>query len=262
MKRALVVACVAVMLLGCGKAVIDGSDAEHARVSIIKVRDSLPASKTKEFDDSLRLVMAKAADMPLLSNARVRAAIDGKTGEQIIATAAELRRAQDDAKLQADAAAIKATLNNIHATDQADADKLGKNTLAPPPPPASVQLALAAVTISETERKKTLNSADPEVKARCSQLAAGHGEIEVECIKREMHGKAAVSGLPPAGVGQEIGMRIRSNCIAKYPNSYWDREACENTDAGAILNISKHPEVMTQLTPQRQMELKMLMGTK
>jgi len=258
-RRVLVVA---LLLFACAPPAIDGRDAEHARTSIIKVRDSLPQSKAKEFDDSLKLVLAKAADVPTLSNARVLAAINGKNGEQIIAAAAELRRATEEAKLQADAAAIKATLNNIHESDRAAAEKLVLSKSSDGTAPADPKLTIAALTISEDQRKAVMSSADPEIKARCSQIATANSIAELDCVKSEMHGKAFVNGMPVAGVSEELGMRIRANCAAKYPQSYMAREACENTDAGAIKNVAMHPDVMGTLRPERQAELRMLMGAK
>jgi hypothetical protein len=58
--------------------------------------------------------------------------------------------------------------------------------------------------------------------------------------------------MPPAGVSQEVGMRVRTNCAAKYPGSCMGREASENTDTGAVSNVATHPEVMATLRRERQ----------
>ena len=268
MVRRMAVMAFAAVLAACGTPVIDGRDAEHARASIVKVRESLPETKAKPFDDSLKLVLAKAADVPTLSNPHVLAAINGKTGEQIIAAAAELRRQQEEEKLRQEAAAIKATLNDIRASDNAGAAKLALRTStsdAAAPNSAETQAAaqqvLAALKINEMEQKSVLDSADDDVKARCSGWTTGSGPAYVDCVRVEMRGKRFVTGVTAPGVPQDVGLRIRANCATKYPDSYRFREACENSDAGAIVYVYNHPEAMKTLRPERQAELKMLMQT-
>lgn len=247
------------VLAACAPPRIDGRDSEHTRSSIARVRRSLPEARQKEFDSALRYLMAAAATLPTLANPQVRSAIAGKSGEEII-TAAEQQRAsekreREEEALRREKQAIDATLASIHQNDRDAAARRG--AVAPEGPHLS-PTDLAALVASPNAPVGSY--IDDDVRSRCEKLAGGHSDILNSCLQTEMEGKRAVTGALPTGVSAELGQRIRDNCARKCADSYRDRQACENTDRDSIVNVSAHPEVLKALNPQRQLELRTLMG--
>jgi hypothetical protein len=259
--------------LSCSAPRIDGSDTERTRSTIAAARRSLPSEQQPVFDRALKDLMYHADPLPLLSNPAVRAAIDGKTGEEVIKAAEDLRRDEEarrhDAQVRAEMAQIDGEFSSIAARDRAAAAKAGARGMSPPPSVTEGQLSSAGTTAATTATTITdtaavIAAADPDVRDYCHQKALSKTTpipmLEAECVRDEMAGKKAVTGALPAGVTAEVGQRIRDNCTQKSPGSYRDREACESADAGSILNVGTHPELLSQLSKARQDELHKLMG--
>jgi hypothetical protein len=265
---------VAFAALSCSPPRIDGGDPERTRTTIAEARRSLSSERQPLFDRALKDLMYHADPLPLLSNPAVRAAINGKTAEEVIKAADDLRREENarrhDEQIRAEKAQIDGAFSSIAARDRAAAAKVAAaggsaSPLATPNgelTPAGLS-ALAALGAPITDTAAVIKSADPDVRDYCRQKTIKSPPIinfEVECVRDEMAGKKAVTGGLPNGVTAEVGQRIRDNCAIKYSGSYRDREACENTDAGSILNVGSHPEIMSQLSKTRQEELHRLMG--
>lgn len=88
------------VLAGCGEPTIDASTEAAMNASIAKVREALPEARRAEFDDAMQVLAFRqlgSADDPATQGAaavgagnleaRLRHALDGKTGEQIIRAA-------------------------------------------------------------------------------------------------------------------------------------------------------------------------------
>lgn len=96
--RLLIALCVT-LLAACSDPKIDASTEESMKASVAQVRESLPAEKRDEFDKSLALLALNQINFAdMLSNsgsgadveAKMRQAVDGKTGDEIIAAAARV----------------------------------------------------------------------------------------------------------------------------------------------------------------------------
>ena len=96
------IACAALVLAlasGCSRApTIDSSSPESVAKSIEQIQAALPEAKREAFSEALAVVIATAlgggykdvGDTPE-GRARVRAALDGKTADDVIAAAAKIR---------------------------------------------------------------------------------------------------------------------------------------------------------------------------
>jgi PBP1b-binding outer membrane lipoprotein LpoB len=97
--------CLAVFLLAvflgaCNKPTVDTSSDESMKASIAAVRESLSTAKKAKFDDAIKQLAFDQLDFKSLFTlgatgvdsvtARMKSAINGKTGDQIIAEAAQL----------------------------------------------------------------------------------------------------------------------------------------------------------------------------
>lgn len=99
-RASIACAALALALASCSRApTIDSSNPESVQKSIEQVQDGLPEEKREAFSEALAVVIATAlgggyqdvGDTPE-GRARVRAALDGKTADDIIAAAAKIRR--------------------------------------------------------------------------------------------------------------------------------------------------------------------------
>lgn len=81
-------------LIGCGETRVDTSSYETLVKSLAKIRTSLPENKKKEFDEYSMLMAFYEVDLKKLvpgenvdklSDARINVALNGKTGEEILA---------------------------------------------------------------------------------------------------------------------------------------------------------------------------------
>ncbi len=263
-----------IVFSACGAPRIDGRDADRARASIANVRRSVASEKQREFDSALRYLMERAAAVPTLGNPQVRAAIDGKSGDEIIAAARERRAVEDrkreEERLRQEKQAIDSTLAGIHQRDREASAKLGdiatagsttgSGTTSAGAKPEGLEGVAAALAALAGASTKYEGPVDDDVRSRCTMLASGRSDALNICLRQEMEGKRAVTGALPAGVEANVGQRVRENCLRKYGESYYLRRACENTDVGSINNVALHPEVMKTLLPERQKELHTLMG--
>ena len=107
-----VLSVVALALTGCAEPKIDTSTPESTQTSIAKVRESLPQDKRAEFDAGLQAVMASQIDVtailfqslspggPSVSDyeAKFKKAINGKTGNEIIAEAKRIKDERENKK--------------------------------------------------------------------------------------------------------------------------------------------------------------------
>ncbi len=84
-----------VLLVSCGEPKIDASSNKSIKISIEKIRESLPIEKVALFNSSLRILTIKYSKLHKKagSNNKLIEIIDGKTGLEIIAEANKLRTA-------------------------------------------------------------------------------------------------------------------------------------------------------------------------
>src|SRR5258708_39122019 len=116
--------------VSCSPPRIDGGDAERTRTTIAAVRRSLPDERQPVFDRALKDVMFHAAPLPLLSDASVRAAIDGKTADEVIKAADDLRRQEEtrrhDEQIRSEMAQLDGEFSSIEARDRSEERRVGK----------------------------------------------------------------------------------------------------------------------------------------
>lgn len=96
-KKHVAASFLAVALLGCADPKVDATTDESMKASIEKVRQSLPEEQRAEFDEALQLLAFSQVDLPTLMaqgaagassvTGKMKDAIGGKTGPQIIAEA-------------------------------------------------------------------------------------------------------------------------------------------------------------------------------
>ncbi|MBN2834397.1 MAG: hypothetical protein JXR48_05465 [Candidatus Delongbacteria bacterium] len=92
---------VGIFLVGCSKPTVDASSDESMKTSIAKIRESLPAEKRIQFDEALQLMASSKIDLKSIFTegtsgvgnleGKMKDAVHGKTGEQIIAEAAQIK---------------------------------------------------------------------------------------------------------------------------------------------------------------------------
>lgn len=93
-------------LAGCGAPKIDASSDEKLKSSIAKVRESLPEEKRSEFDEALATLAFEDFDLTDFikeeatqigtTEAKMKAALNRKTGEEVIAAAQEVIRKREE----------------------------------------------------------------------------------------------------------------------------------------------------------------------
>ncbi|MFZ2630413.1 MAG: DUF6694 family lipoprotein [Desulfosalsimonadaceae bacterium] len=96
---------VAISLVGCSQPTVDASSDESMKTSIAKVRESLPAEKRIQFDEALQLMAFGKIDLKSIFTegaagvgnlkGKMKDAVHGKTGEQIIAEAAQIKTEEE-----------------------------------------------------------------------------------------------------------------------------------------------------------------------
>lgn len=81
------------LLVSCGEPKINASSNKSIRLSIDKIRESLPIDKLALFNSSLRVISIKYSTLhkKLKSKNKLAEIIDGKTGLEIIAEAEKIR---------------------------------------------------------------------------------------------------------------------------------------------------------------------------
>lgn len=101
MRKLTAVIALALLLTACDKPKIDASSDHSLKESIQKVRESLPDDKKARFDDALKVVafsqlsmselMQIGATSGTIYEAKINAALEGKTGDDIINYAQNIR---------------------------------------------------------------------------------------------------------------------------------------------------------------------------
>lgn len=100
MKRILLAVATSLALAGCGEAKIDGSSDAALKDSVEKVAKGLPSDKQTQFrEDVVALTLSQVSLADVISGKKTagsvtgdaRKTLDGKTGEQVMAQAAQLR---------------------------------------------------------------------------------------------------------------------------------------------------------------------------
>ena len=86
---------IVVSLVGCSKPTVDASSDETMETSIVKVWESLPVDKQAQFDEAIQLLVYKqiyfkSPDEAAKFERKRKDSVHGKTGEQIIAAAAQI----------------------------------------------------------------------------------------------------------------------------------------------------------------------------
>jgi hypothetical protein len=99
-SRFLILGVIALVLSGCGDPKIDGSSESALKESLAKIGKSLPAEKQDQFKQSLGLIAVSQMDVgSVLSGKKsadglfdeARKGLDGKTADQVIAQAVQIR---------------------------------------------------------------------------------------------------------------------------------------------------------------------------
>ena len=94
------VALLTLAMAGCSKPTIDASSDESMKASAQKVRESLPGAKRAEFDEAVRILAFSQIDLAAIMaggassasvEAKMKGALDGKTAEEVIAQAAQVK---------------------------------------------------------------------------------------------------------------------------------------------------------------------------
>jgi hypothetical protein len=107
--RTLIIVCSILALAACSDPKIDGSSKEAAQASIQKVRDSLPESQRKEFDQAVAQLTMSNLDFKALFTGtqsaeamadNALASLNGKTASQVITEARALQQARKDKERQ------------------------------------------------------------------------------------------------------------------------------------------------------------------
>ncbi|MCK9522443.1 MAG: hypothetical protein M0R76_05270 [Proteobacteria bacterium] len=108
--RFLGIAIAFLLLIGCSSPKVDTSSDETMKASIEKVRNSLPEAKRKDFDDSLQLLAFSQIELKDIFTAgatgidnltdKMKASLNGKTGNQIIAEAEQIRKEREKQEQQ------------------------------------------------------------------------------------------------------------------------------------------------------------------
>ncbi len=98
------------LLAGCSDPKIDASSDESMKASMQKVRESLPESKRKEFDEAMKVLAFSQIDMKDLFaqgaagvgnlEGKVRESLNGKTGGQVIAEAERIQAERKERERQ------------------------------------------------------------------------------------------------------------------------------------------------------------------
>ncbi len=100
-SKLFILAFVTLFLVGCSKPTVDTSTDESMKSSIAKVRESLPVDKRAQFDEAIQLMAFSQIDLKSIFaegvagvgnlEGKMKETLNGKTGEQIIAEAAQIK---------------------------------------------------------------------------------------------------------------------------------------------------------------------------
>ena len=94
------VALLTLAMAGCSKPTIDASSDESMKASAQKVRESLPEAKRADFDEAIRILAFSQIDLAAIMaggassasiEAKMKGVLDGKTAEEVIAQAAQVK---------------------------------------------------------------------------------------------------------------------------------------------------------------------------
>ena len=101
-KKLILISVLVLFLSGCSDPKIDASTDESIKVSIEKVRQSLPDDKRAEFDDALKILafsqislkglFADGATGVSSAKGKMKDVLNGKTGEEVIAEAERIKK--------------------------------------------------------------------------------------------------------------------------------------------------------------------------
>lgn len=102
MKKILGISLIVLSLVGCNEPKIDASTDDSMKASISKVRESLPESKRNQFDEALKVAVFSQINFKEIMQAgmtknssvieeKMKQALNGKTGEQVISYAVTLK---------------------------------------------------------------------------------------------------------------------------------------------------------------------------
>ena len=98
------------LLAGCSKPTIDASSDEKMKASIEKVKASLPEDRKDEFEEAVQIVAFSGMDLSNLFAAsqpdtgaterKMKEALDGKTGEEVIELAASIKAEREAERMR------------------------------------------------------------------------------------------------------------------------------------------------------------------
>ena len=99
--RIFILTFVAIFFVGCSDPKVDASSDETMKTSIAKVRKSLPVDKKVQFDEAVQLMAFSKIDLKSILaegatgvgnlKSKMKESVNGKTGEQIIAEATQIK---------------------------------------------------------------------------------------------------------------------------------------------------------------------------
>ena len=102
MKKLFFIGLMALSLIGCSEAKIDASSDESMKISIEKVRKSLPENKRGAFDEALKNLAFSQINLKDIfaegtsgvgnTQAKMKEALNGKTGNEVIAEAEKVKQ--------------------------------------------------------------------------------------------------------------------------------------------------------------------------
>lgn len=105
MRQKLLFLALVLLLAGCSDPKIDASSDEAMEKSVEEIRKDLPKDRKKAFDEALQIVALRDLDLKDLfedgmlgtkkSTAKIREALDGKTGEEVIAEAEKVKKERE-----------------------------------------------------------------------------------------------------------------------------------------------------------------------
>jgi hypothetical protein len=244
---------VLILLSSCGAPRIDGSSIDKARESIGAVRRSAGSEREKDFDRALQFVMSSGgSDLPTLRDPSVRRRIDGKTSDEIIASAAALRenlkKSAHEREVQRQLAEVKESLNRITSADHP------ANVASPRAEPTGADPAGSGESSDDAPVTN-----DPFILQNCKMSAGDNPWAQHQCQESELKAKITLDRGLPADLSKEIGSRIRISCAHKFPFLLRGRVVCEAEDARMIRFLQAHPEGMSRLPPEVRSELETIM---
>lgn len=240
----LAVVCCA-LLISCGVPRIDGSSALRANVSLARVRGSVPNGQRERFDADLAFLLSDGGRAtPLLTDERARSRIDGKTADDVMRTADELRKqiaqSAHEAEVQRQLAEIRGTLGRMDASD------------------VNATLSARSTPAGEAGSLKRLVT-DAEVIAFCARVthdAAG----QKNCEASEMKAKEELQTVVTTGFPADMVNRMHIACDQQANGSFRGRLECMQGLVRAVPAVLKNPKLLDDYPEENRKRMEWIAG--